>query len=175
MTKIAYVGDPKYSPEAVAKNNAEVRASATPEMRDVLDQAQAAIDEENANMDARLDGETKLRAWAADLLGVQTTVSEISDLRDMAAKAKSGAPFVFSVFKQNRGKREIVEVTLFKTSYGTVVRLDGYIHALESTIIDLTNKVSAKDKFTDESFFGLIKLAFKRLSTGAKREPTQES
>lgn len=141
----------KFHPDRVAENNAAMREAATPLVRSMMDEVDAAIDVENATMNRQFEADAKLRAWAKDLLGYQISMTQIETLRKEIAAAKPGKPFYFQ------------ETLLIKTAFGVVDRLDRYIFALEKTIVDCTTKTNPKPQFTDESFFGLMKLAFKRL------------
>lgn len=167
MSKPRIVADPKsrFTSERVAENNKSVRASATPEMGVLMDEVQAAFDAENADFNARLDGETKLRAWAKELVGFSISMTEIEDLQDRLNGVKNGQSFSFK------------GVTLIKTNMNTVDRLDRYLFVLERTIIGatpLTTDVNGhllvkyKFEFPNLSFFGLIKLAFQRLFIRSK-------
>lgn len=167
MKKLQVVidSDSRFTPERVAKNNAKVRAQANLTVRGMMDEVQAAVDAENVNMEAQLEGENALRAWAKQLCGITLDMSEIENLRDIVTKMRNGQT---QRFNPKRGG----SVTLHKSSFGTIDRLENYIFSLEKTIIDLSqNKTPVPFnftsirilQFTDLGFFGLIKLAFKQL------------
>lgn len=144
----------------VEEHNANVRASARPAGRAIMDEVQDALDKENAQMDAQFAGDAKLRAWAKELLGFEISMTQIEKLQVEVANATAGKPFAYQ------------GVFLIRTAFGTVDRLDRYVFALERTIVDLTttNKsiVPPTQQFTDLSFSGLIKLAFKQLFKRSK-------
>lgn len=156
--------------QEIAEYNAEMRAKATPEVREVMDEVQRAIDGENAAMDAQFVGESKLRTWANQLCGVALDISEIEDLNLAIKRLRAGQVYTFTPARSRSIKEGRVPVTIYKTVLGSIDRLDNYIYILEKTIVDLSNKNNAgslkedpKELYTELSFFGLIKLAFKRL------------
>jgi hypothetical protein len=165
--------DPKtdrFSRENVKANNAAVRAQANSLVRGMMDEVDAAIDSENANMNARFEGEQKLRDWAAQLCGVALDISEIEDLRDQVKSLRNGGVYSFSPKRRDKNGEKIV-LTLYKTAFGVVDRLDRYVYTLEKTIVDLSTTPKAeipKPQYTDLSFFDLIKLALKRLFSRSK-------
>lgn len=158
----------------VKKNNAKVRAQANPLVRGMMDQVQEAIDSENELMNQRLDGENRLRAQAEKLCGVKLDMTEIEELNSRIQAVKAGGVFTFVPRRPKAGEERPAPVNVYKTTFGTVDRLENYIFALEHTIVDLTNQAKPREEpkpqeqFTDLSFFGLIKLAFKRLLTRSK-------
>lgn len=156
--------------EVAAAHNAEARASASPKMQSLMDEVKAAVDAEAALMDAQLDGENKLRQWAKQLCGTALDISEIENLRDIVARMKKGQT---ERFYPKRGDY----ITLFKSSFGTIDKLENYMFALEKAVIDLSqgktpipfNFTSVRVLgFTQVSRFGLIKLAFQRFFTRSK-------
>ena len=139
----------------VEESNAQLYASASPEGRAIIDGAQAALDEENAALDAQFDADSKIRSWAKNLLGYEISMNQIEDLKMLIDQTDKGKIFVY----QNQ--------SLIKTLFGTVDRSDRYLYALEKTIVDLTSK-QVRQEFTDPSFSDLMKLAFKRLFKRSK-------
>ena len=160
----------------IAENNARVRATAPKHMLSVMDQVQSAIDDENADMANRLEAENQLREWAQRLCGVALDISEIENLKAQVEKIKPGQVLTFLPGRPKSKEEGRVLITLYKTAFGTVDRLDNYIFALEKTIVDLSNKTvpkstsfeTPKQEYTDYKFFDLIKLAFSRLITRRK-------
>lgn len=150
----------------VEENNRKMREKANPLVRGMMDEVQAAIDQENATMDAQFEGDAKLRAWAKELLGYEISMTQIEDLQARIKQAKPGAVFIYG------------QAALIRTQFGTVDRAERYLFALEKAVIDLSNKAtpkqfsvsaeSPKEPFTELSSFGLIKLAVKRLFKRSK-------
>ncbi len=139
-------------PEAVEAHNREMRLSANPAMGRMMDQVQDAIDAENVKIDAQFEGDAKLRSWAKKLLGFQISMTQIEELQKQISGATPGKPFMY------------LNVSLVKTSFGSIDRTETYIKTLERTVIDVMNN----SQFTTLPFSGLIKLAFKRLFTRSK-------
>lgn len=163
----------------VEENNRKVRAGATAAQLQVMDVVQDAIDAENAELAARLAGENKLRAWAKELCGVSLDISEIEDLNRQLKTLRVGDVLKFQPRRlQNINPNTLlneqpVAINLYRTPFNTVDRLEKYIFALERSVVDLTEKLKAapqitpvvekKDQYTEQTFGGLIKLAFKQL------------
>lgn len=153
------------SPENAKKHNDLFRESVTdPSMLKTLDEVQAAVDAESANMEVRQIGEDKLRDWAKNFLDVALDISEIEELNFAIQCLKNCQTYTF-IPKRPTGKGTRAPITLYKTAFGTVDLLDRYILVLERTIVDLQNKSIPKQQYTDLSFFDLIKLSIKRLFT----------
>lgn len=158
--------------EKIQEHNARVRAQANPLVRGMMDEVDAAIETENAEMNAKLEGEQKLRAWAQQLCGVALDMSEIEDLRDQVTALRKGDTYSFSP-KRRDANGQTIRVTVYKTAFGVVDRLDRYVYTLEKAIVDLSAIPRPKTEiqqpqYTDLSFSDLIKLAFKRLFTRSK-------
>lgn len=140
-----------YDKDKIEKASKKVYENATPEQRKVMDAVQVAIDQENADLDARREAETKLRAWAKDLCGYSLDMSEIEHLRSTVQAQKPG---IFT-YTGRRGRA----ISLVKTVFGTVDKVERYLLTLENAVIDVTNS----SQFTNLGFFGLIKRAFRDL------------
>lgn len=141
----------EFDPGRVQEHNKEMRAKANPRVGRMMDQVQAALDAENAQMDAQFYAEAQLRAWAKSLLGYPISMTQIDELKEKIKTAEPGKTFNFG------------STVLVKTTFGTVDQVDRYLFALERTVVDLSST-----SYTGLSFFGLIKLAFKRLFTRSK-------
>lgn len=140
--------------ERLERASRRVRQNATPSQRATMEMVDAAFEAEVEDMNTRHAAENKLRVWAEELTGFDMTISEIELMRTNLQKAKPGT--IVRVYDQ-RGQGK--EVSLCKTVFGTVDRVDRYINILERTVIDVTNN----SQFTTLTFRGLIGLAFKRL------------
>ncbi len=104
---------------------------------EVRSQVQSAIDEVN-DLDFNFEAENRLRAKGY-------TPEQAESLAHLQKVFKTGQVF------QYQGKAYI------KTVYNTVMPVEEYVKAIEKSLVDFTTM------FTNLSFFGLIKEAFKRL------------
>jgi hypothetical protein len=104
---------------------------------EVRSQVQSAIDEVNDN-DFNFDAENRLRAKGY-------TPEQAEALAHLQKVFKTGQVF------QYQGKAYI------KTVYNTIMPVEEYVKVIEKSLVDFTTM------FTNLSFFGLIKEAFKRL------------
>lgn len=106
-------------------------------LQEARNQVQAAIDEVN-DFDFNFEAENRLRAKGY-------TPNQAESLAHLQKVFKPGQVF------QYQGKAYI------KTVYNTIVPAEIYIQAIEKSLVDFTTM------FTNLSFFGLIKEAFKTL------------
>lgn len=142
--------------EKLEEASKKVRENATPAQRSIMEQVDAAFDEEVNDFNARREAEDNLRSWAENLTGIQLDMSEIEELRTKALGLSSGSILTF------RAKRGTVQI--YKTVFNTLDRVDRYLNTLERTVIDITNN----SQFTALTFRGLMKLAFQRLLNRSK-------
>jgi hypothetical protein len=149
----------KFSPENVKKNNDEIYKKATPKQRLVISELNKAFEDINKQTfsDEAFERENQLRQWGRKLLKCNgVNISDIERLINMAVDVNNGEVFSFSYNEKS--------TFLIKTPFATLDRVDNYIFTLEAALIDLQNKVNKPEKqFTNHTFFGLIKLAFKQL------------
>lgn len=140
-----------YDQEKLDRAQTRVRASATPAQLRIMDEVSLAVQAESTRLDSQFAEESKLREWAINLCGIPLDISELEEFRDFCKTQRPGMFY----FRAKRGS----SVSLVKTSFNTIDRTDNYVKVLENAVIDMTNN----SQFTALSFFGLMKLAFKRL------------
>lgn len=119
------------------KDTARLSKADRESVLDTRAQVQASIDEVN-NIDFNFDAENRLRAKGY-------SPGQAEALAHLQKVFKTGQVF------QYQGKAYI------KTVYNTIMPVEEYVKVIEKSLVDFTTM------FTNLSFFGLIKEAFKRL------------
>lgn len=151
--------------EELEKIQADARKQMKPWHQRAADEVQKNLDIENKAFDQSIDASNDVRKWAENLIGRKLTITQIEDLRDQALRAELNTVFLYSLCILKGGSNGIQStyenIYLYKDAVGILHNARTYIGVLESTVIDLS-------KFTQLGFFGLIKLAFKRLFKRSK-------
>jgi len=159
MKKSSFIDAQEF--KKLEENHKKVRASMSPEQLKVAQEADAAFEEITQDV---FDFESENRVRRA---GYSPQEAE-----DIAFILKKENIQVGQVFKYHRARGvELLTLTPFKT----VVPAQTYITSLQDRLFEITtvdqevmvsNLKSQVQQFTSLSFFGLIKLAFKRLIKG---------
>lgn len=143
--------------EQLAKLSPEKRKQAL----EVAQTVKAEVQKVAAELDHSMDEESRIRRWSKRFFGRTLTVSDIEEFQNEAQNVPVNTIQTYTA----RGCNQIFYL---RTSLGHIVKPAEYIVGLEKVIINMQDERERFNEFTNTSFWGLIKLAFRKLFNRSK-------